>query len=436
MSRYIRLMISVFFAVVCVSVGLAAAQADEIGYGDTITGTIDDASPEHTYTFTAAEGDVITIAHTVTSGDLDPLLILADANGTFITRDDDSGEGRSSLIRDFIVPADGTYRIIATRYDGANGDTSGEYTLTLSTAGMPAEAPASAPAADADEFGALPDLGSADYTILTDGESADGDISAEVWGVAYVFGGHADDTVSINLARTDGDLALRVELLDQAGLMDRSGETALATAEDDEGTGTAHLSYTLTETAYYVIGVGRVDGMDGTTTGSYTITLALTHEADATPETIETPEPAETPEAPEAIETAPAIEITLSWNTTADLDLVLQYFPAAGGDPIAIDWHNVAYPEDHPLPEGAAIDTDANRFCRDISEQPRETITWTADTAPTGNYEVIVMYSSPCEGTVSPVEFELTYTVDGTVQTVTGAMAEPRTGEYRVTFAR
>lgn len=387
---------------------IAAAQ-DEIGYGDTVTGTIDNANPEYVYYFTAGAGDVVTIAHTAQDGDLDPLLILMDEAGNFITQDDDSGEGRSSLIRDFEISTAGTYRIIATRYDRADGDTAGEFELAL-ISGDPGAMPASSGADDqapveegetsptpVDEFGELPVLEGTTYTMLAYGETGSGTISDAVQAEAFVFGGHAGDTVTIRVMRTSGDL------MPDIGLFDPTGRNILAAAEDTEGTGAVTLSHTLPEIAYYVVGVRRVGYADGTTAGDYTIVVDL----------------------------PPAVDIVLTWDTRADLDLVL-YYPSEE-QAASIDWQNVFYNE--PLPEGVSFVTETEEFCPQ-ADQPSERITWRAGDAPSGGYEILVIYWFPCaEGSVEPVNFELTYTVDGVTETVTGTLNEPL-DEFRVAFVR
>ena len=49
--------------------------------------------------------------------------------------DDDSGGGQSAAINQYIIPADGTYYIIATRLDCETGTTIGGYKLELQSLG-------------------------------------------------------------------------------------------------------------------------------------------------------------------------------------------------------------------------------------------------------------------------------------------------------------
>jgi hypothetical protein len=67
------------------------------------------------------------------SGDLDSQIIVLDADGNEIARDDDvPGQiTRDAVIEDLSIPADGTYTIIATRYQENVGLSAGDYSLTL-----------------------------------------------------------------------------------------------------------------------------------------------------------------------------------------------------------------------------------------------------------------------------------------------------------------
>ncbi len=104
-------------------------------YDSSVTATIDDTSSVFTYAFLAAEGDVITISMSKMTGDLDPLVLLFSADSTQLAEDDDSGPGKDAQIRDYVMPADGIYYILATRFEYQDGDTSGQYRLSLDVQG-------------------------------------------------------------------------------------------------------------------------------------------------------------------------------------------------------------------------------------------------------------------------------------------------------------
>ncbi|MBI5930429.1 MAG: pre-peptidase C-terminal domain-containing protein [Chloroflexi bacterium] len=107
----------------------------EIEYGTTVVGAIDSANLEQRYVFTGTAGDVVTISMSRTDGDLDSYLSVFDASGHELVFNDEDiySIGNDAAIRQFKLPADGTYTIVATRYGAFNGISAGSYELILST---------------------------------------------------------------------------------------------------------------------------------------------------------------------------------------------------------------------------------------------------------------------------------------------------------------
>ncbi|MFN8372781.1 MAG: PPC domain-containing protein [Anaerolineae bacterium] len=98
-------------------------RAGSISYGETVSGTVRDFGGD-AWTFRGEEGDRVTIDM---EGEFDTYLVLADSDYRQLAYDDDSGSDLNSRIRNFTLPADGTYIIVARGYSGRTGD----YTLTL-----------------------------------------------------------------------------------------------------------------------------------------------------------------------------------------------------------------------------------------------------------------------------------------------------------------
>jgi len=111
-----------------------------IAYGDTVTGTVDDVTPEIRYAFWGTEGETITVSMLRTNGNLDPLLRLLGTSGTTIVTDDDGGNGNNAQITEYTLANSGIHTIVATRYLG-EGINSGAYALTI-TGQAPPEAEA------------------------------------------------------------------------------------------------------------------------------------------------------------------------------------------------------------------------------------------------------------------------------------------------------
>ncbi len=228
-----------------------------IRYGETRRASLNHNQHERFYTFEADESDLITIdMKRGDSGDLDSLLFLTDGEFTPIAEDDDSGDGQNARIIDYRIPADGKYHIIATRFDGSAGTTSGEYQLSLDIL--------------EDPFVGVPP----GTVNLGFGTSVTGVISADNEEDVYAFYGHQGEVVSISMTRVDGNLDALIELL--------NGAQEVVTRNDDRG-GTdqnARINnFSLPATGTYYIRARRYSGSDGNpdTFGAYVLVLAERH---------------------------------------------------------------------------------------------------------------------------------------------------------------
>ena len=108
-----------------------------IEIGQPVSGIISADNTFDVYGFTGNAGDTISIS--MASQTLDTNLYLISPGDRELAANDDadpnllSATGRStdSLISDFVLPDNGPYVIIATRYGNQYGGTIGVYTLTL-----------------------------------------------------------------------------------------------------------------------------------------------------------------------------------------------------------------------------------------------------------------------------------------------------------------
>lgn len=94
-----------------------------------LTGALSDAAPVASYLLEGESGQVFTFTMEALSGSLDPYLKLYGPDGTLIAWNDDAADydmGITAQIVLFTLPASGTYRLDATRYDGA-----GQYSLVV-----------------------------------------------------------------------------------------------------------------------------------------------------------------------------------------------------------------------------------------------------------------------------------------------------------------
>lgn len=111
--------------------GVAGDEALEIIYGATVSGQINNENSSEEYIFFGERGDTVRITMSRASGDLDSLITVYDSNRKQIVFDDDSGDDKDALIQSFVLPADDTYILIASRFERGQGTTSGAYILAL-----------------------------------------------------------------------------------------------------------------------------------------------------------------------------------------------------------------------------------------------------------------------------------------------------------------
>lgn len=116
--------------------------AQPIAYNSIATGRIDAATFEQAFTFRGAAGDVITIEMTATSENLDSRLFLMDNVGNPLAYNDDdlANVSINSLIDSYILPSDGYYTILASRYIGSTNAGNFQLQVSLETPGSRGEA--------------------------------------------------------------------------------------------------------------------------------------------------------------------------------------------------------------------------------------------------------------------------------------------------------
>lgn len=224
-----------------------------IDYGETKQSSISHEQYERFYSFEAAAADLVTISMTRgESGNLDSFITLADAEYRALEEDDDDGGEQNARISDYRIPAAGRYHIIATRYEKAQGKTSGRFSLRLELAEDPAVEPP-------------PGTLSLDF-----GSSVTGKISADNEADIYALYGRRGERVTAAMTRMDGDLDPYLELLDAA--------QTIVTTNDDGGNGQNALinSYPLPASGTYYLRARRYSGDNGNpdTSGAYVLVLA------------------------------------------------------------------------------------------------------------------------------------------------------------------
>ncbi len=110
----------------------AASQGGDtlIVYGQSVIGTLNDEVFAQFYQFQGRGGESIIARAERLTGDLDPILVLRDAEDRNLALNDDADDGKNAQLS-YTLPADGTYILAVTRYGLRDGTTHGDYRLTL-----------------------------------------------------------------------------------------------------------------------------------------------------------------------------------------------------------------------------------------------------------------------------------------------------------------
>ena len=212
---------------------------------------ITDSTNVRFYSFVGKRDDVVTIRMSRVGGELDTFIALLDPSRREIVNNDDSEGSQNSLIERYVLPMDGTYTIAATRFERAEGTTTGPYQLELVISGS-----------------AFAEV-QADVTRIEYGTTVNGVITDATPGVLYAFVGQGGDVIRVTMDRMDGNLDPRVAILN-------TNQDPL-TSDDDGGEGQNSLiqSFTVSSPGVYYLLATRYSGTQGdpNTTGSYSLTL-------------------------------------------------------------------------------------------------------------------------------------------------------------------
>lgn len=232
----------------------------QIAYGDSVTGSIDDSTPFNTFCFEGSAGDEITITMSATSGNLDTFIALSDPllETSYGENDDIEGSGTRNSELSVTLEDDGTYLIIATRYEFSDGQTSGDYELTLTAAN------AQQSQEEENNFCQRSSTPTIHY-----GETYEGEITDETTAQAVCFEGRAGEEITITMVTTGGNLDPLLALTDPFV------QITYAENDDAEGGGTrnSEIVYTLEADGTYLIFASRYQIQQGQTTGTFELTL-------------------------------------------------------------------------------------------------------------------------------------------------------------------
>jgi hypothetical protein len=218
-----------------------------ISIGKTVRGSISAGSAVKIYQLQAHAGETLVARLHRLSGDLSGYVYISAADGNILAESRSANEANTQLTLTF--PADGTYTVTATREGQQSGTTTGDYLLTIT---LPGDLPT------------VPDSFRS-YTRMDYGDKVSGTIDNTGFAVPYYFAAETGDTLQAVMTTAN---SLDSYLI----LQNASGDTI---AEDDNSAGqsNAQIAMTIPQTGYYTLIATRADFANGTTTGSFTLSL-------------------------------------------------------------------------------------------------------------------------------------------------------------------
>lgn len=315
--------------------------------GANLNGLFLPETPTSSYLINARIGDQITVTmfSTETESGVQPELVLLDLSLREIMRA--NGE-RFATLRT-TIPRSGPYILQANNRVAGTG---GGYNIRLNS--VPVE---------------VEQLNTRDVTYNNE---YTGTLTENTSGVYYRFSGKVNELVTLQLNALADDLNPYLILMD-------SDLNELASNDDVGMSLNSRISqFRLPKDGDYYVLVTRSGLTNGTTTGDYL--LAVT--------------------AGEIVLTDGVLTVTLSWLSSADLNLFVR-------DPAGqiLSWSN---PQ---LPDTGTLQIDSNTHCQTPSTQPLEHAFWTDASALSGDYQIWVWYQQVCD-TPAPVDFALRAILD------------------------
>lgn len=234
-------------------VGTEADENTVLQYGDSIFGRVTAQEPTTFYFLRAQRGDVINITMRRTSGDLDPQLELATADGIVLITNDDDPNAEGTLdaeISTYTILEDGVYLIIATRFGRESGQTTGSYVVSVEQV-------------PADLLGITPQ----NALLIDYGMTLNGEIDDEIVARYFHFQARRGDVITATLSGTAGNLDPLLKLLDN-----NLNELAL---DDDSGSerDARIAAFTIPATGTYYLVAARSGEEDGRTEGQFSLEI-------------------------------------------------------------------------------------------------------------------------------------------------------------------
>lgn len=227
-----------------------------VEYGEPISGTVTNETPAVTFCFQAETGDALSFATEVTSGDLQPVQVLLEpfTGETLATSaPDDTGQTSSMT---YTVQQDGALLISVARLNGDAGTTTGDFNLTVQEV--------EGAKGDSELEQSCEDNG---FNTIAYGETVDGTLESDVPAVVYCLEVQAGDTLTFTTQATSGDFQPTQVVLEP--FTNEVLETSMPDASGRANT----MDYVVEETGLLIVGVSRLAGSAGATSGAFSLTV-------------------------------------------------------------------------------------------------------------------------------------------------------------------
>lgn len=223
-------------------------------YGDRVLGRITDERPRVFYFLRAQRGDVLSISMRRTSGNLDPHLDLATADGRILFSNDDDPDAEGTLdagFTNYTISETGIYLLVATRFGYEGGSTVGSYVLSVTQT-------------NPDDLGKDPDSARLiDYGLALRG-SIDDDVPARY----YRFNARRGDVITATMLARAGNLDPFLRLVDV---------NFFGMAQDDDGAEQKNAriaAFTIPADGMYFLIATRAGEQSGQTSGEFELQLS------------------------------------------------------------------------------------------------------------------------------------------------------------------
>ena len=221
--------------------------AQPLPLGTPIEGQISNAAPSLRYTFEGQRGGFVSVTLTASTGNLDAVLTVLDAEGALMRVADDTNE-RNARIESLRLPRSGNYMLVVTRFGGELGTTAGTFTVQV------------------DRIGVSSQSGSA----LRYEDTVINRVDERTPQHYYSFQAQRGDILNLQMQRISGDLDPLLQVVSADGAV-------IAESDDVPGSETLDAEVerlVVEQEGVYIIIATRYGEELGETSGSFVLTLA------------------------------------------------------------------------------------------------------------------------------------------------------------------